>query len=312
MRIVIDNRERELIKLLTELCATYNASNASTKKGFEPVAFEVNALDLGDAILQRPDGTCAYIYERKTLADLAASIVDGRHKSQNLRLISAQTTDNAQIRLICEIPKTKRDFMNLTCDANPFPGTRIIASALRSAVINGEMRDSIFPCWTENTADTAMFLLGRIVYAKRLVAECAVPPRFAVSPPPPQTNITDNSGCNNNGTNGSGIDHLPTDNDGAAERALSVVVHHRKKKSDNCTAETCFADMLNAMSGVGLKRAVDIAAHFGNMKNLVDKLTAVTTKKQIVEVFKPVAGVGPTTAENVYEGVFGARFAVSS
>lgn len=285
LSLEIDNREQKLIKSLTELCELYNKQNAE-RKDFEAVSFEVKVLDIGDAILRRSDGTCAIIFERKTLADLASSIVDGRHKSQNLRLISTRSTDSSRIELICEVSESKMEFLNPLCNSNPFPGTRISAASLRGAILNGELRDSIVPRFTTDVNKTASHLLGRLIYGRKFEDSLAAPTGNVVIDQPEPT---------------------PIDN-------LSVVIHHRKKKSDNCTAQTCFADMLNAMVGVGMKRAVDIAAYFQTMKNLVDKLSdsSITTKKDLTNVFKEVSGVGPSTAENIYEGVFGVKFNAKS
>ena len=46
---------------------------------------EIVSLDLGDIVIQNGDD--AIVIERKTIADLAASIQDGRHREQKARLI---------------------------------------------------------------------------------------------------------------------------------------------------------------------------------------------------------------------------------
>lgn len=76
MKIVIDNREHKLIKLITALNDDYDYN----------VTIEVEKLDLGDVSIQTDQGDELLLIERKNLADLASSIRDGRYKEQSYRL----------------------------------------------------------------------------------------------------------------------------------------------------------------------------------------------------------------------------------
>ena len=61
------------------------------------------ALPVGDIILSSPDGETDYIvFERKSLADLAASIRDGRYKEQSLRLQAFPNVSNHNVVYIIE------------------------------------------------------------------------------------------------------------------------------------------------------------------------------------------------------------------
>ena len=61
------------------------------------------SLPVGDAILSSDDGETDYIvFERKTLADLAASICDGRYKEQSLRLQAFPGVPNHNVVYIVE------------------------------------------------------------------------------------------------------------------------------------------------------------------------------------------------------------------
>jgi len=77
MKITIDDREHELIKI----CRNY-LENESVYKNVELV---VAHLSLGDIVIQDDQDTYLII-ERKSLADLSASIKDGRYKEQSYRL----------------------------------------------------------------------------------------------------------------------------------------------------------------------------------------------------------------------------------
>ena len=76
MKIVIDNREHKLIKLITALNNDYDYN----------ITIEVSKLDLGDVSIQSDEGEELLLIERKNLADLASSIRDGRYKEQSYRL----------------------------------------------------------------------------------------------------------------------------------------------------------------------------------------------------------------------------------
>jgi len=70
MNIILDNRERDLIKL----CNNNN------------IEITCKNLDIGDIIFEENNENI-YIIERKTFDDLGASIKDGRYKEQKIRLL---------------------------------------------------------------------------------------------------------------------------------------------------------------------------------------------------------------------------------
>lgn len=80
MKIIVDNRERTLIKLLPALSKDYNFK----------ATIEVQKLDIGDIVIKDDDDIELLIIERKSLADLASSIKDGRYNEQSFRLTNHQ------------------------------------------------------------------------------------------------------------------------------------------------------------------------------------------------------------------------------
>jgi ERCC4-type nuclease len=80
MRICIDVREAALIALLPD--AT------------------VKPLTLGDITIEEDDGTELVILERKTVADLAASIKDGRYREQATRLTDFSLSNHNIVYLV--------------------------------------------------------------------------------------------------------------------------------------------------------------------------------------------------------------------
>jgi len=76
MKLKIDNREKQLIKLIVALQNMYEFN-------YEII---IENLPLGDVIICADDDTELLLIERKSLSDLAASIRDGRYAEQSFRL----------------------------------------------------------------------------------------------------------------------------------------------------------------------------------------------------------------------------------
>ena len=76
LECIIDNRERGLIKLLNNIP--------------DEVRITIDTLDVGDIVF-RNDSSIVLVIERKTVADLDASIIDGRHREQKARLFASES-----------------------------------------------------------------------------------------------------------------------------------------------------------------------------------------------------------------------------
>jgi len=87
MKIVVDNREHSLIKLLKALNNDYEYN----------IPIVVEKMDLGDHF----DDEEIILMERKKLSDLASSIRDGRYKEQSYRL-NGNSLHNHNIMYIIE------------------------------------------------------------------------------------------------------------------------------------------------------------------------------------------------------------------
>ena len=123
--MIIDNREKDLINLLNE----------------KQIPFQSENLELGD-ILYKLDNNDILLIERKTVNDLMASIKDGRHREQKLRLLKKQN-EGCNIFYLIE-----GSFLyNKNKDT------------LYSAVLNTLMRDNIKVIFTGLIEETVSFLL---------------------------------------------------------------------------------------------------------------------------------------------------------
>jgi ERCC4-type nuclease len=74
MSLVIDSREKALQGQLTSL----------------GVPFTTGGLAVGDIMIQKPDGQALLVAERKTHADFASSLMDGRYREQRTRLMATR------------------------------------------------------------------------------------------------------------------------------------------------------------------------------------------------------------------------------
>ena len=83
MRIVIDNREGELITRVNEI---FSLLPEDKKKRIEIV---IGNLPIGDILIQKIVDKTLLIIERKSFPDLLASIKDGRYEEQSHRLLNA-------------------------------------------------------------------------------------------------------------------------------------------------------------------------------------------------------------------------------
>lgn len=93
MYIVVDNREHRIYENLENL----------HKVDMKPsVKIEKAVLPLGDFIIRSDDGVDRILIERKTLADLVASIKDGRYEEQSHRLKNASGIPSHNIIYLIE------------------------------------------------------------------------------------------------------------------------------------------------------------------------------------------------------------------
>jgi ERCC4-type nuclease len=98
MHIIIDCRENKLIEL------------------FSPEAIKVESLKIGDIVFRNDKGEDIVIIERKSVADLAASISDGRYNEQSYRLNACDTTNHNIIYLIEGDIRAQTKFSRITPD----------------------------------------------------------------------------------------------------------------------------------------------------------------------------------------------------
>ncbi len=129
IEIIIDSRESELIRILQD-------------------SITVKTLDIGDIQIRHNDKD-VFLLERKTVADLAASIKDGRYHEQKVRLMASMKEASAQM-------------IGYLIEGNILSTAGIAGIAentLLSAIVNTFVRDGIVVFRTFSVGETAKFLL---------------------------------------------------------------------------------------------------------------------------------------------------------
>ena len=189
-------------------------------------------LPLGDIILHDPgqgQGRDIVIFERKTLADLAASIRDGRYKEQSFRLIetaAATGFHTHNIVYIIEGDLARYDERH----------TQITKTALQSAMVSLMYYKGFSVIRTMNLGETAEFILN---FADKVAKESADGMR-------PAHNVV------------VGGDDTTTT---ATAQAYSEV-SAKKEKRDYITRENIGEIMLAQVPGVSAKMAAAILAKY--------------------------------------------------
>lgn len=141
MNIIVDNREKGLVKLLN----AYKFMNE-----FEHINIQIEQLPIGDIIIkERETGEERVVFERKHVSDLASSIVDGRYKEQSFRLDGSCPLSNHNIVYIIE---------GAISSVNP-KFTKVKPAAIYSAICSLQYFKGFSVMKTSNMEETCEYIL---------------------------------------------------------------------------------------------------------------------------------------------------------
>jgi len=141
MNIIVDNREKGLVKLLN----AYKFMNE-----FEHINIQIEQLPIGDIIIKdRENGEERIVFERKQVSDLASSIVDGRYKEQSFRLDGSCPLSNHNIIYIIE---------GSISSVNP-KFTKVKPAAIYSAICSLQYFKGFSVMKTSNMEETCEYIL---------------------------------------------------------------------------------------------------------------------------------------------------------
>jgi ERCC4-type nuclease len=148
IHVLIDHREHAIIEHVQDII---------TNNGSSGIQVATANLDCGDVhfcIDASSDGgqKLAIVFERKTIADLVASIKDGRYREQKLRLISYMAEKECTASYIIEgdhhfaLDGTDQCIQGVSC------------KAITGVFVNTTFRDGIPVVHTQDARDTACFI----------------------------------------------------------------------------------------------------------------------------------------------------------
>lgn len=219
MNIILDNRENSLIKLFND----YN---------HESISINVSQLPLGDVLINQNDNNLILI-ERKTYADLLASIKDSRFSEQSYRLSNTSNLNTHSIIYLIE------------GNINDYPENekKIIYSAIISLYYYKGF--SVFR--TYNITETFDYIRN---LSEKILRESLknTPTYLSIKQP----EVIDISGNNLNSLN-----------------YCSVV---KKVKKDNVVKENIGEIMLSQIPGVSATSAIAILKNFDSFSQFIIKI----------------------------------------
>jgi ERCC4-type nuclease len=255
MRVIIDNREHSLY----EKCETILTND----RGYATI--EKQVLPIGDILIKTDEGKDVMIIERKTLADLLASIKDGRYEEQSHRLKYASGFPSHNVLYIIEgMFSTLRTIME----------KKLIISTMAS--LNYFKGFSVIR--TSGIQETAEILLYFSDKIDRNFMKGILPSYLLTS-----TNEQGNSDGNTVVTSTNGDGHsdgntvVTSTNDTTVEkRSYSGFVKAVKK--ENITQENISEIMLCQIPNISSVYAKSILLFFGGFSKMVDQIKNGTAK----------------------------------
>ncbi len=257
LEIIIDNRETRVYNDIIK---------RDLDKYKNDISIISKQIDLGDIIIKYNE--LIFVFERKTVNDLLASIKDGRYKEQKYRL--------------------KSNFKNISYIIE---GDDIISSnsnqqnILTSAYIHSIYRDNINLVFTKNIQQTVSYLL---IFCSKILEH----PEHFINTNNNTNNIT-NDNDNTNNTNN--ITNDNTNND-INNKEYYEICKIKSKKSDNITPESCYLFQLSQIPSINIKIAQNIKNKYPTMKILLDNLT---NSDNPINLLTNIDKIGKEKANNI-------------
>lgn len=248
MLLKLDVREKRLINLINESNSTYNFT------------IKIENLPLGDIIICDDDETELLLIERKSLADLAASIKDGRYSEQSYRLHSYSLHNHNIVYLI----EGNLTMFGSNYHSNYNRNQRINRKSLQSSILTLLYYKGFSVLRTMSIEETSELILQMCDKIGREKAKKK--PFYSLQ----------------NGGNGTEINSVVESEPGKIanldlvidakplEKRYSEVV--KKVKKENITLDNIGEIMLSQIPGVSNAGAISIMKKYCSIDNLIDCL----------------------------------------
>ena len=274
IKIIIDNREKDIIQL-------FKVTDFKFKNN-ELIEIAYDNLDIGDFHI-KVDEQLAIVIERKTLADLAASIKDGRYKEQKARMKAVNIPNNYKMYLI-EGEVYAEDSLDKNSKFVSCNGIAI--STIISSIVNTYLRDGLSIYKTKNINATAKFLAK--IFEKM--------PEFG-------NNVLNNS---------QSISSIGQSNEQETDEYMSGL---KLKKKENMTGIACYISQLAQITGVSYNIAKSISEKFNSLIDLSLAYLGLEEDKDremLLADIKITVGksgkerrIGKVLSKRIYENIFG-------
>jgi len=230
MIIYIDGRESDVYNGCLTHIEQYNSANDKNK-----IQLVQKQLPIGDVIICSDDGKEQVIIERKTLADMASSILDGRYKEQSARLNACKVNNHNIIYLIEGV-------------MNNYFSNRLERKSLLSSLVTVMFSKGFSIYKTNNVQESSEWIVQ--MACKLSKSQCI--PFFKNDP------------------NTEGV--LEDENTSSTiETKYSSVI--KRVKKDNITTDNIGEIMLSQIPDVSVLNAQTIMTQFKTIKNLIAELT---------------------------------------
>ena len=257
IKIIIDNRENELIKIITQLI--------NTSKIFKDLQISTENLPLGDIIIS--DGIDEkLIIERKTVNDLLSSIKDGRYEEQSYRLNGLEQ-HNHNIMYLIEGDINK---------VNLFKDTRIDKITLYSAIFSLNYYKGFSVLRTFNIEETAIYICNSANKLRKSEFEKRIP--YYSNKKTKMENITipkvdENNPQNEDISNETQYFELEKEmKEVKEENTKDYVSVIKKVKKENITPDNIGEIILCQIPGISSVTALAIMEKYKTIPNLINCL----------------------------------------
>lgn len=263
--MIIDNREKDLIKLLIE----------------KKIEIECQNLELGDIVFTNNESKLngneeLIMIERKTVDDLMASIKDGRHREQKIRLLKKQK-DGVHIYYLIEgslLYHKKKE-------------------TLYSSILNTMMRDNIKVIFSRNIEETITYLIKM----SEKLDFCKISKK---------TELLDNKSSNDTVSNEQvsyeKVSNEQVSNEKVSNQYLDTI---KSCKKENLTKEICYQAMLKQIPGVSTGCAESISKLYPSFNDLLNKYKELENedeKKHLLsQIMIKKRKIGNKLSEKIYQ-----------
>lgn len=231
MKITIDYRENSLYELCKQNIEKNNIKN---------IEIETANLPIGDIIISS-DGNELVIIERKSLADLASSIRDGRYNEQSFRLNNSDVHNHNIVYLIeGDWNQYNRGIFNKSINQH----------TLMSSIISINYYKGFSLYRTQNICESALYI---VYFADKLQRENGK-----------------KDGFYSNKKNQDILSEREENIEQKEQSSYSQVV--KKVKKDNITIDNIGEIILSQIPNVSSQSAISIMKKFKTIKNLINEL----------------------------------------